>query len=140
MQLQETEGDLPFHVMWYISTEYSRRLDESYKVASSKAKEAPETISEHIQSQIDFEAYKEVDEQMADAFLSAPKTSMKNRTFIIPGDGPEDTMSFQVSGDDWTSRKPVWKLFYNGSSVPDRIRMDKDGLKILLVDSIAYKD
>ena len=107
---------------------------------SSRSEEEPEFFPEEYPpaGQIDIEPCQVVDEQTANAFLSAPKTSMKDITFIVPGDGPEDTVTMRVSANEWTPENPLWKVTWDCSSVP--FKVDRAGLKLLIVDSIAYKD
>lgn len=93
---------------------------------------------EHIRQRDDAEACKLIDEQSAEALLNDSEMSIHERTFIIPGNGPEDTVTFRVLGNKRTPTNPFWKVFYGDSIIGDK--MDNVELKKLLVDSIAYRD
>ena len=93
---------------------------------------------EHVRRRIDAEACKPVDEHVADTFLDDPSLSIETRSFILPGDSPDDTVIIHVLGDKRSRLNPFWDVFYDDSYNP--VKMDSAELRDLLIDSIAWKD
>lgn len=92
---------------------------------------------EHVRRRIDAEACKTVDEKSAKALMEDPD-AIYDRTFILPGEGPEDTVTFRAIGNTNSYRNSSWDVFYDDSF--DSVTVDNAKLNELLIGSIAYKD
>jgi len=143
MQLIRKEGEFPTHVQSYINREFTSRTANLWTHKHTTEQLTFSDQDQHnrrrrlIPRRVTPYGCDTIDESMADALLDNPD-SIEDKTFIIPGSGPDDTKTFRVVGSGRSNKAAFWEILYGDAA--SSVRADRARMREVLVDSIAYED